>query len=373
MTKTKSTRGKIVVKTSIIGIMANFLLAGFKAAVGLASNSIAIISDAVNNLSDAMSSFITIIGTKLASKAPDKKHPYGYGRVEYLTSLIISIIILYAGLTTLIESIKKIIWLEEVDYSTLAIIVVGASVVVKFLLSIYVKKKGRDVNSDALVASGTDAFNDAILSTAVLISAIIYLVFKIDIEAYVSILLAAFIIKSGLELIASSIDNILEPRIESRLSKSIKRTIAKEPGVSGVFDLVLSNYGPDQYLGSVHIEVPDTMTVAEVDKISRHITKVVLDKYGIVLHTIGVYSINTQDEHIITIRKNVEKLVFSHKEVLQMHGFYFDELEKTISFDIIIDFAAKHHEEIYRKIYSEIQELFPGYRPIITLDVDTSD
>ncbi|MBQ3325566.1 cation transporter [Candidatus Saccharibacteria bacterium] len=366
-------REKIVVRTSVLSILANFLLAGFKAAVGLASNSIAIISDAINNTTDALSSLITIIGTKLANKAPDKKHPYGYGRVEYLTSLIISMIVLYAGLAALIESVKKIFMPEEVDYGPAAIIVVAAGVAVKCILGMYVKKKGRDSHSDSLVASGADAFNDAILSASVLVSAIVYLIFRIDVEAYVSTVLALFIIKTGVDLIKKSINNILETRLESKLSQSIKREIAKEPDVEGVFDLVLNNYGPDQYLGSVHIEVPDTMTVAEIDKISRRITKDIMKKYGVLLHTIGVYSINTKDKNIIKLRKDLEKIVFSHKDVLQMHGFYYDEQEKNVSFDIIIDFESKDREQIYKEIYSEAQELFPGCNLAITLDVDASD
>ena len=160
----KNNREKVVIRTSILSILSNVVLAGFKAFVGLLANSIAIISDAVNNLSDALSSFITIIGTKLAGKAPDKKHPYGYGRIEYMTSFIVSAIVLYAGITALVESIKKIIHPEVADYSYITLIILISGIIVKFLLGLYVKKKGREVNSDSLVASGSDAFNDAILS-----------------------------------------------------------------------------------------------------------------------------------------------------------------------------------------------------------------
>ncbi len=369
----KTSREKTVIKTSIIGICANFLLAGFKATVGLASNSIAIVSDAINNLSDALSSIITIVGTKLANKAPDKNHPYGYGRIEYMTSLIVSAIVLYAGITALIESIKKIITPEEVDYSTVTLIIIGVGILVKFLLGFYVKKKGRAVHSDSLVASGSDAFNDALLSIAVFASAIIYLIFKINIEAYVSAVLSIFIVKAGIELIKESVNNILGTRIESGLAKSIKKEILKEPKIQGVFDLVLNNYGPDEYLGSVHIEVPDTMTVAEVDKLSRAITTRIREKNGIILHTIGVYSVNTKNKEIAKLQKSIEKLVFSHKGVLQMHGFYFDRETKSLTFDIIIDFAVKNREDLYKQIYEEVESKHPDYKLSITLDVDTSD
>lgn len=282
----KNNREKIVIKTSIISIISNIVLAGFKAFVGLLANSIAIISDAINNLSDALSSIITIVGTKLAGKAPDKKHPYGYGRIEYMTSLVVSGIVLYAGITAFVESIKKAIHPEVADYSTITLIILLAGIIVKFILGIYVKKKGKKVNSNSLVASGSDAFNDAILSMSVLASAIIYMLFKISLEAYVGILLSAFIIKSGLELIKESVDNMLGVRIESDLSKSIKQDIIKEKDIQGAYDLILNDYGPDKYLGSVHIEVLDTLTVADIDKLSRKITKMISEKYGVILHTI---------------------------------------------------------------------------------------
>ena len=366
-------REKVVIKTSIISILSNIVLASFKAFVGLLANSIAIISDAINNLSDALSSIITIIGTKLAGKAPDKKHPYGYGRIEYMTSLVVSAIVLYAGIASFIESVKKIIKPELPDYSTITLIILVAGIIVKFILGLYVKKKGKKVNSDSLVASGIDAFNDGILSISVLVSAIIYIIFNISLEAYVGVILSIFIIKAGLELIKESVDNMLGTRIESNLARSIKKEVLKEKEVQGAYDLVLNDYGPDKYLGSIHIEVPDTLNVADLDKISRRITKRVLEKYGVILHTIGVYSVNTKDKHIIEVRKEITKIVFSHKGILQMHGFYIDEKEKDISFDIIIDFKINNKEEVYKDIYDKVQEKYKDYKISIALDIDISD
>ena len=369
----KDNREKVVIRTSIISILSNIVLASFKAFVGLLANSIAIISDAVNNLSDALSSIITIVGTKLAGKAPDKKHPYGYGRIEYMTSMIVSAIVLYAGITAFVESVKKIIHPEAADYSTITLIILIAGIIVKFALGMYVKKKGKDVNSDSLVASGSDAFNDAILSISVLASAIIYMIFHISLEAYVGVLLSIFIIKAGLELIKESVDNMLRVRVESSLAKSIKKDIANEKEVQGAYDLVLHDYGPDKYSGSVHIEVADTMSVADIDKISRRITRKINEKYGVMLHTVGVYSVNTKDKKITEAKKEITKIVFAHKGILQMHGFYYDDIEKIISFDIIIDFKIKNREEVYSEIYEEIQNKYKGYKLDITLDIDVSD
>ena len=183
-------RDAVIVRTSVIGIIANIFLAAFKAAVGILSNSIAVVLDAVNNLSDVLSSVVTIAGTKLAGKKPDKKHPLGYGRVEYLSAMIVAAIVLYAGITSLVESIKKIINPETPDYSAVSLIIIGSAVFVKIFLGIYVKKKGQSVNSGSLIASGSDALFDAILSASVLVSAIIFMLTGISLEAYVGVLIS---------------------------------------------------------------------------------------------------------------------------------------------------------------------------------------
>ena len=340
---------------------------------GLISNSVAIISDAINNFSDALSSVITIVGTKLASKELDKKHPYGYGRIEYMSALIVSAIVVYAGATSLVESVKKIFNPEESSYTLITIIILIVGIIVKFVLGLYVKKKGKKVNSESLVASGSDAFNDGILSLAVLVSAIIFMIFKVNIEAYVSLILSIFIIKSGLEMIKEAVDDMLGTRVESKLSKEIKKEIVKNKDVQGAYDLILNNYGPDKYQGSVHIEVLDTLNATDIDRISREIFKDIYSKFNVIIHTVGIYSVNTKDENIISIRENIRKIIFSHDGILQMHGFYIDEKNKFINVDIIIDFKIKDRNKLYQKILNEIKNEYKGYRINLTLDVDVSD
>ena len=173
--------------------------------------------------------------------------------------------------------------------------------------------------------------------------------------------------------VIEAVDNMLGVRVESALARSIKRDVTKEEEVQGAYDLVLNDYGPDKYLGSIHIEVADTLTVADIDKISRRITKKILEKYGVILHTIGVYSVNTKDKFVMDARKEITKIVFSHEGILQMHGFYIDQIEKNISFDIIIDFKIDNREEVYKQIYDEVQNKYKDYSIDITLDVDISD
>ncbi|MBQ8091427.1 MAG: cation transporter, partial [Pyramidobacter sp.] len=268
-------RDVVIIRTSVVGIVANVLLAAFKAGVGFASNSIAVILDAVNNLSDALSSIITIVGTKLAGKLPDKKHPLGYGRIEYLSALIVSGIVLYAGITAAVESVKKIIHPEKPDYSAVSLVIIAVAVVVKIVLGRYVKKKGEAVNSEALVASGTDALSDAVLSASVLASALVYLASGISLEAWVGAVISVMIIRSGIEMISETLDKVLGTRADRETTSGIKQLLTEEPEVRGAYDLIINNYGPDKNYASVHLELPDTMTVAQLDDLTRRVgTKV---------------------------------------------------------------------------------------------------
>ena len=371
--KSKKSRESQIIKTSIIGILANIFLASFKAVIGMISNSIAIVLDAVNNLSDALSSIITIVGTKLAGKAPDKEHPYGHGRAEYLSAMLISVIILYAGTTSLIETIKKIITPETPDYSTISLVILIVAIAVKIVLGIYVQKVGKKVNSESLIDSGKDALMDSIISVSTLIAAIIFIGFGISLEAWIGTIISIVIIKAGIDMIKSTISQIIGERIENEVSTSIKKTVSSFDKVYGAYDLILNNYGPSIYLGSIHIEVADTMQASEIDELTRNIMEIVYDEHGVILTAIGIYSMNTQDEEIKTIRQDISNIVHSYKSVLQMHGFYLNKKEKSISFDIIIDFSDKNKEQVYKEIYEKVEKSYPEYSLKITMDFDVSD
>ena len=367
-----SEREKTIVRTSVVGIITNLFLVGFKAFVGVLSNSIAVILDAVNNLSDALSSVVTIIGAKLGAKQPDKKHPLGYGRIEYLSSMIVAALVLYAGITSFVESVKKIISPEEVKYGTVSIIIISVAVLVKIVLGMYVKKQGKRVNSGALTASGSDALFDAILSASVLVSAVIFLIWGISLEAYVGVIIACFIIKAGLEIMIETLNDIIGKREDAETTKELKGIICEEEAVLGAYDVTLFNYGPSKNYGSVHIELPDNLSVDDVDRITRRIQTNVFHKTGIILTGIGVYSHNTSDDEAAQMRNAIQKMVLSHDWALQMHGFYADTEKKTIRFDVVISFDADRKEAM-ETMYGEVGTAYPGYEVIIVPDVDIAD
>ena len=365
-------RDMVIVKTSVVGILANVLLAGFKAVIGVITNSSAVTLDAVNNLSDALSSIITIAGAKLSAKKPDRNHPLGHGRMEYMSALIVSFIVLYAGATSAIESVKKIIHPEVADYSVISLVIIGAAVVVKILLGTYFKKQGKKVNSTALVASGTDASFDAILSFSVFLSALVFMIFHVSLEAYVGVVISVFIIKSGIELLRDTLDDILGKRADSDLSKKIKALACSEPEVRGAFDLFVNNYGPDKNYASLHVELPDTMTVEQVDQITRRIQEKVYHETGVILTGIGVYSYNTKDDEASRLRNEVRDIVMGYEWALQMHGFFVDLKQKTMRFDVVFSFDADMHQSM-QIIREAIEKAFPDYKATITADVDLSD
>ena len=365
-------RDAVIIRTSVVGIVTNIFLAAFKAVIGIASNSIAVILDAVNNLSDALSSIITIVGTKLAGKLPDKKHPLGYGRIEYLSALIVSGIVLYAGITAAVESVKKIIHPEKPDYSAVSLVIIAVAVVVKIVLGRYVKKKGEAVNSEALVASGTDALSDAVLSASVLASALVYLASGISLEAWVGAVISVMIIRSGIEMISETLDKVLGTRADRETTGRIKQLLAEEPEVRGAYDLIINNYGPDKNYASVHLELPDTMTVAQLDDLTRRVETKVYRETGVILAGVGAYSYNTGDNEAARIQNDVRKRVLSHDWAVQMHGFYLEEEKKHMRFDVVFSFDIDPKDGL-AALYDEIRQAYPDYAVVIVPDVDVSD
>ena len=366
-------RGSIIIRTSILGILANVLLAAFKALVGLTANSIAIVMDAVNNLLDAASSVITIVGTKLAGKEADRKHPFGYGRIEYMSAMVISLLVLYAGITAFTESVKKIIHPDTPDYSTASLVIVGVAVAVKILLGRYVKSVGEKVNSDSLINSGEDAALDSVISASTLLAAGIYLFFHISLEAWLGAVIAAVIIKSGIGMLRETLSRLLGERADPELSRDIKATVGSYPEISGVHDLVLHNYGPDSYNGSVHIEVPDTLSADDLDKLIRKVTLDVYHKHDVILSAIGVYSFNTKDPEAAEVRETVRQMVTEDPYVLQMHGFYLDKAEKTMRFDIVVSFDAGDRRKVYLDACEKVQKAYPDYTLQVSMDTDFSE
>lgn len=358
-----------IVKTSIIGIVVNLILVAFKATIGILVNSIAITLDAVNNLTDALSSIITIIGTKLAGKAPDKKHPYGYGRIEYFASVIIAAIVLWAGVTAFMESWPKIFNPDVTSYTTVSLVIIAVAVVVKFALGKYVKGVGEEIYSQALVASGSDAYFDAILSFSTLVAAIVSIVWHISLEGILGVIISLVIIKASIDMIRETVDSMLGERVDAELAKKLKATILEFPQVYGVYDLFIHNYGPEKIQGSVHIKVDDSLTAVDIQKLTRLISTRIYEEYSIAMTAIGVYA--KYDSHK-EIQDDLAEITSKYPGILETHGFIVYKDDNLITFDMIVDFEYDR-EEIKQNVLNEIKSRHPEYNYIIIDDYDITD
>lgn len=368
---TNGRRESIILQTSFIGIVVNLLLAGFKAVVGFSTNSIAILMDALNNLSDVLSSVITVAGAKLAERNPDFEHPFGHGRYEYLSALVISIIIFYAGVTALVESVKKILEPEIPEYTMVSLVLLVVAVIVKIILGRYVKRKGKEADSGALIGSGSDALFDAVLSFSVLVAALIYLGCGVSLESYVGTVIACFILKSGFGMLRDTLNEILGERPDPFLVRQIKNLLVEEPEIRGAYDLMINNYGPGRNYASVHIELPDVMTVEQVDRLTHRIHQKIFQATGVHLAGVTVYSYNTRDPEAAQMRETVNQLVMKHPWALQVHGFYVDRTKKTMRFDVVVTFG-RDREPIIQELQQEIHQYYPDYQISVDIDQDIS-
>ena len=350
-------RNRVIIRTSILGITANVMLALLKALVGMATHSIAITLDAVNNFTDAGSSVITIAGTKLASKKPDKKHPWGHGRIEYLSAMLLGALVLSAGISSLIEAVRKIIDPRTPEYSSVSLILVAICVLVKIFLGRYVTAAGKRANSETLVNSGRDALLDALVSASTLAAALLYLLYGVSLEAWIGALISVLIIKTGFEMQLNTISEILGQRVDADLVRAVCRTVESFDEVYGVYDMIFHDYGPNRVNGSLHVEVDDAMTAREISDLLRRIAVKVYQEHQVQLTAIGIYSMNTKDRKAMRLREEITKIAMAHNHVLQLHGFSLKE--NVVQFDIIVDFEADDPEKIRDEITAEVSAAYP--------------
>ncbi|MBR1401585.1 MAG: cation transporter [Prevotella sp.] len=366
------TRSQKIIRTSVIGIVANVLLAAFKAAVGILASSVAIVMDAVNNLSDALSSVITIIGTKLSERPADREHPFGFGRVEYFSAIIIAVLVLSAGITSLIESVKKIFHPTEPEYTTVTLVVIVVAIAVKLLLGQYVKKQGLLLKSDALIASGSDALFDAVITLATLVSAGIMLVWNVSLDGILGALISLVIIKAGLEMVASPVNELLGAKVSHELVHEIKQEVSAFEGVHGVFDIILHNYGPNVLIGSLHVNVYDTMNAHDIHGLTRRITEQMFDKHGIIM-TVGIYAIATGENKRSQLQHTIMQAIAKHQEIIQVHGFYYFEDEHRVSVDVVPDISVHDEALLSDQLTQELKELVLNEEITIVIDHNYSE
>ena len=370
--ETQMDRNKQIIRTSVVGVAANVLLAAFKAVVGLMAGSVAVVMDALNNLSDALSSVITIVGTKLSERPADHEHPFGHGRIEYFSAIIIAVIVLMAGVGALVESIRKIIEPTTPTYTAATLTVIVVAIVVKIVLGRYVKRQGERLKSDALIASGADALFDAVVTLATLVSAGIMLLWGVNLDGVFGILISLVILKAGWEMLSSPVNELLGSRISPEFVAELKNEVMGFDKVYGVFDIIMNSYGPDMIIGSLHVNVPDTMTAREIHGLTREISRSVYEKMHVIL-TVGIYAIPTGDSKQAKLQRKIMQMVSRHDEVMQVHAFFYYEEKKLVTLDIVPKDWVKDEKGLVETLRAELEERYPELTFSLVLDHNYSE
>lgn len=364
-----NTREGIISTTSVLGIITNALIAIGKVIVGLLASSIAIVSEGVNNASDALTSVLTLVGTKLARKHPDAKHPFGYGRIEYLTSLVISILILVTGIEMLINAVKLIFEPEELSITVLSLVIVAASAVIKFFLGIYTIRMGKKAESGALEAVGLDCRNDSFVSLVTILSAVVFLVFHVSIDAYVGILTSLLIIKAGLEILKDTLSELIGRPGEKDLAIQIYNEILKTEGVLGAADMMLHNYGPEAYSGSVNIELDHEKTVEEIYQTIHRLQLRIMHEYKVTM-VFGIYAVDNDHEEVRKLRKEIGQYVKNTEHVKSFHAIYLEPGTDRLYCDLIVDYDLKDWDALRTDFTDYMKKLYPDRELELTVETE---
>lgn len=362
-------REGIIAVTSGLGIFVNIALALIKVFIGLIVSSIAIISEGVNSAADAMSALITLVGAKLAQKHPDEKHPFGYGRIEYLVSLVIAVLILVTGIQMVISSVKLIFHPEELSVSYVALAIVAGTAVIKFFLGIYTIKMGKKADSSALIGVGMEGRNDSFASVITILSSLIFLIFHVSVDAYAGILISLLIIKAGLEVLKDTISDILGRPGEHELAVQLYREIRKTDGIISAADMMLHNYGPDAWSGSVNVEIDHNKTVGEIYQFLHKLQLHIMHEYQVTM-VFGVYAVDNEHAQIKELRRQIGEFVRNHKHLKSYHAVYMDEKDHKIYCDFIVDYKLQDWEALRETFTEYIAESYPEYGVELVIETE---
>lgn len=361
--------------TGVFGIIINVFLALIKGIAGLFFGSIAVLADALNSLSDAFTSIITLVGFKLAAKEKDAEHPYGHSRMEYMTGIGIAALIVLLGFHLVSTSYKKVLEPEEIDFSIVLIIILLFSICLKIIQALFNYFLAKKVKSASFKATATDSRNDAISTTAVLISVLLGRFFEINIDGYMGMAVGVFIIVSGVQLIRETSNPLLGKLPDKELVESISNLAKEKPNVLGIHDLVVHDYGPSRTFASVHIEVDSKDDIMKSHETIDEIEKEAMEKLNVEL--VGhMDPIDLDDPLAAELREKVEEIIKDMEDVIEMHDLRIVKGEKAINviFDLVLTYDAEVGSayEIKNDISKKLKEIDSKYETVITFDTDYS-
>ena len=352
-------REKIGTQASIAGIAVNTGLFVLKFVLGTMMRSMAVIADGFNNLSDVASSIVSLIGFRVAGKKPDAKHPFGYGRIEYISALVVFFLILTTGLSVIKDSVSNIFKPEELSVTTIGFIGLLISIVAKIILGLYTKKLGKKINSVSLIASGTDALNDVIVTLATVVSIVVFKFFNVNIDGYIGCIVALFIIKAGIEVVTDALGPLLGQPADKEIVDKIEELILAGKGIVGIHDLVVHNYGPGRVFASAHAEIPSDCNLLKMHEIIDQIENTIYNELNIEI-TIHFDPIDINNEKLSEMKDKIADIVSGIDEKLKFHDFRMvtGSSQTNLIFDIVYPYGCKLKEDtILQQLRAKIDEL----------------
>ena len=366
---TAAERTGIINRTSILGIVVNVLIAGVKIAAGLLGSSIAIVSEGVNNAADALTSVLTMVGTRLAGRHPDAKHPFGYGRIEYLTGLVVAVVIIVSGVQMLIESVKLIFRPEELSISYVSLAIVAVSAVVKFFLGLYTIARGRVAQSDALVGVGLECRGDSYISIITIGVAVVFLLTGVSLDAYAGVVMSAIILKAGVEVLLKIVSELIGRPGEKELATKIYQLVRATPGVVGAADMMLHNYGPNAWSGSVNVEIDHAKSVGEVYAMLHELQLGIMHEEHVTM-VFGVYAVD--DDHVETrrIRRTILEYVKAHEHVKSFHAVYLEPGTNRLYCDLVVDYELADWGALRADFLDYMKAKVPGRDVVLTVETE---
>ena len=353
-----------------VGILLNLLLSLGKFFAGLLTGSIAVTADAFNNLSDAGSSVVTLVGFKLAGQKADDGHPFGHGRIEYLAGLLVSLLILMVGVELGKTSIEKIFRPEQVDFSLVTVVILIASILVKLWMCLFNRNLGRRIGSAAMEATATDSLSDVVATSAVLAGTLVGEFTGVSIDGWVGVVVAIFILRAGWGAAKDTVDPLLGSAPDPALVKEIQDVVLSHKQVVGMHDLVIHDYGPGRRMCSFHAEVPQSADIMEAHDAIDHIEREIYQKFGVET-TAHMDPIATEDETVNSLREQVRDLVREVNPEMNIHDFRVTRgpQHTNLIFDVVVPHRSKvSDEEIAGEITRRVQALDPSYYPVFQLE-----
>lgn len=370
-TKEAGVRTAYGVLSSVVGILCNLLLFGTKLMVGFFLNSISVMADAFNNLSDAASSIIGFIGVKMAERPADEEHPFGHGRIEYIAAFIVAFLVIQVGFSFLKGAVDKIREPEELKFQAVSIIILLLSICIKLWLGMFNRKLGKRINSKVMLATAADSLGDVVTTSATILSVVVYYFSGLNIDGFVGLFVALIVMWAGVGIARDTLAPLIGEAIDPELGRKIKEFVEEYDGIVGSHDLIIHNYGPSKSMASIHAEVPNDTDIEESHEIIDRIEKDAYENMGLLL-TIHMDPIETKDEFVLKVRRDVEEAVAGVDSLLSIHDFRLVDGRHQINliFDMIVphEYGHEKQKEVTYEVISRLKDIDPRYNCVINVE-----